>query len=265
MPRVNQMSKRKSLKIETAEVVYTQPIQDKSHKIIEGRTPHQGEFIRSMHHNALTIATGPAGTGKTACAVGTAVKLYKAEKIDHIVISRPAVPVFEQIGFSPGDTNEKMTPYIMPMKKEFDKFLPKGEFEHLLKAKVIEIVPLCYLQGWNIDGMLIVDECGLLQFAQFKLILTRLCKEGRIVLMGDPAQDGGSGTGRDFESVIRKLEKLNSVGVIRFDASDNQRHQLVNDIQVALNGEPLRDPIRWEDRFRGSANEPLGEDWKLYR
>lgn len=260
------MSRKKPLKIESPEVLYHQPVREKQgYKSFEARTPNQKEFVRSIVANPISIAIGPPGGGKTACAIGMACYLLDKGKIDKIVISRPAVPVFEQIGFEPGNKNEKMLPYIMPMKKEFGKFMPVGEFDRLLKEEVIEIVPLCYLQGWNIDDgqLLIVDECGLLTYPQFSLILSRICKEGRIILMGDPAQDGGTGDGQSFDAVARKLAHLKNVGVTRFTAEDNQRHELVNAIQRILVGSDSRAPIGLEDRLAGYTDgAEMGKEWK---
>lgn len=258
-------SKKKTKAFPSPEVVFHQPVKETSPKDytrVEGRTKNQGDFIKSIIHNTITIAKGNAGSGKTSVAVGTAIHLYKTERVDKIVISRPAVPVYEQIGFAPGDLNEKMTPYIMPMKREFDKYLPKGEFEKLLKDSIIEIVPLCYLQGWNIEGILIVDECALLNFSQYSLILSRVCKNGKIVLIGDPLQDGGNGTGTSLDFVARKLEGLPGIGIVEFDETDNQRHELVNVIQRRLLGAEGRAPMTLEERW--SRDSMWGKEHLLY-
>lgn len=221
------------------------------------------QCIMIDHPESLYLTNNFIPTHNTSLAVGTAVHLYKTERIDKIVISRPAIPVFEAIGFAPGDLNEKMMPYIMPMKKEFDKFLPKGEFEQLMKNGVIEIVPLCYLQGWNIEGILLVDECALLSYAQYSLILSRVCKDGKVVLMGDSAQDGGTGTGEALEAVVKKLDGLSGIGVVRFGPEDNQRHELVNAIQRRLLGANSRPPMTLEDRW--SHDEHWGKEHLFYK
>lgn len=259
------MSKKRPLKIEAPEVLYHQPVQDNTgYTKIVHRTENQAKAIRSIIKNAISILIGPPGSGKTALAVGTAVHLLRKNdpSISKIIISRPAIPVFEQIGFMPGNKDEKMIPYILPMKKEFEKFLPRGEFDKLLRDNVIEIVPLAYIQGWNIeDAILLVDEAALMNFNQFGLVLSRLCEDGKIVLMGDPVQDGGSGTGHALERIATLLDGLDDIGVVRFIAADNQRHKLVNKIQKILLGADSRAPLTLEDRFK---DDYWGQEYKLY-
>lgn len=234
-------------------LLYHQKDTTKEYVRVEGRTENQGRFIKSIIRNPVTLACGAPGTGKTHCAIGTAIHLLKTERVDKIIISRPAVPVFEDIGFQPGTKDEKMLHFIRPMLDALEFFLPKGEPERLIRDKTIEVIPLGFLQGHNIrDGeIMIVDEIGLLKYEQFELILTRICPEGKLILMGDPRQSGGRES--PLNEVISRLDHIDDIGVVYFSEIDNQRHPLVAKIGKAL------------DRTTNSKTSNIpDDDWRIY-
>jgi phosphate starvation-inducible PhoH-like protein len=116
---------------------------------INARNANQKLYLTKLYEEATSIvlAIGPAGTGKTMLAVQFGVKLFQEGKVDRIVVTRPAVSVDEDLGFLPGDLNEKMAPWTRPIFDVLGEYYQKKEIANMLEEGVIEISPLAYMRG----------------------------------------------------------------------------------------------------------------------
>lgn len=149
----------------------------------------QKEAKASILEHSVSFLTGKAGTGKTLLATNVGLDLFFSRDIDKIVITRPTVGT-ENNGFLPGDEKEKMQPWMVPLWDNFTKLYPNREkFEGMEKAKELEIVSLAFFRGRTFnDSVIIVDEFQNLTYHQFKMVVTRLGKNSRMILCGDPDQ-----------------------------------------------------------------------------
>jgi len=202
---------------------------------VQPRTEGQARYIEMIRKHDLTIATGPAGTGKTFLAVATAVESLKAEQIRKIILVRPAVEAGESLGFLPGDLRAKLNPYLRPL---LDSLNDMVDFEHardLMEREVIEVVPLAYMRGRTLnDAFIILDEAQNTTVPQMKMFLTRMGQRSKMVISGDTSQlDLPRGVASGLADAIHRLRKIDGVGVMRLENSDIVRHRLVQQIVEA--------------------------------
>ena len=202
---------------------------------VQPRTEGQARYIEMIRKHDLTIATGPAGTGKTFLAVATAVESLKAEPIRKIILVRPAVEAGESLGFLPGDLRAKLNPYLRPL---LDSLNDMVDFEHardLMEREVIEVVPLAYMRGRTLnDAFIILDEAQNTTVPQMKMFLTRMGQRSKMVISGDTSQlDLPRGVASGLADAIHRLRKIDGVGVMRLENSDIVRHRLVQQIVEA--------------------------------
>ena len=124
---------------------------------------------------------GYAGTGKTMLAVQHGIKLYQDGVVDKIIVTRPAVSVDEDLGFLPGDLNEKMAPWTRPIFDVLGEYYKQADIAEMLKEGVIEISPLAYMRGRTFKNAYIVaDEMQNATVNQMKMLLTRLGEGSKI-------------------------------------------------------------------------------------
>jgi len=190
-------------------------------------------------HTSIVLAIGPAGTGKTMLAVQYGIKLFQEGKVDRIVVTRPAVSVDEDLGFLPGDLNEKMAPWTRPIFDVLGEYYQKKEIANMLEEGTIEISPLAYMRGRTFKNAYIVaDEMQNATVNQMKMLLTRLGEGSKMVVTGDLAQaDRVSDNGLiDFCNLLEQKEYLEHIDIIRFDAKDIERHNAVKEV-LAVYGE----------------------------
>jgi len=129
------------------------------HKVIEGKTRNQRSYLRNIHDNVLTIAVGPAGTGKTYLAVAAAVVALQSHQVERIILTRPAVEAGERLGFLPGDLQQKVDPYLRPLYDALTDMLGVDRLLALMEADHIEVAPLAYMRGRTLnDAFIILDE-----------------------------------------------------------------------------------------------------------
>lgn len=195
------------------------------------KTEKQKEYIRLIKSKILVFALGEAGCGKTRVACSIALEELYNNKIEKIFLTRPVIESGENLGFLPGDLNEKINPYMLPIFNEFQESIEERDFKTLLFDKKIEIVPLAFMRGRTFKrAIVIADEMQNASFKQIKNLLTRLGDDSRIILNGDLTQSdlphhlqGG------FETVVNKLCQgdMDEAGLVVFDRSDIVRHPLV--------------------------------------
>ena len=158
-------------------------------KIIKAKTLNQKRLVESMHKNDMVFAVGPAGTGKTYTGVALAVKALKEKQVKRIILTRPAVEAGENLGFLPGDLNEKLDPYMQPLYDALRDMIPNEKLQAYIEKGTIQIAPLAFMRGRTLDNaFVILDEAQNTTHAQMKMFLTRMGKNAKFLLTGDPGQ-----------------------------------------------------------------------------
>ena len=208
---------------------------------IQARNANQKLYLSKLYaeHTSIVLAIGPAGTGKTMLAVQYGIKLFQEGKVDRIVVTRPAVSVDEDLGFLPGDLNEKMAPWTRPIFDVLGEYYQKKEIANMLEEGVIEISPLAYMRGRTFKNAYIVaDEMQNATVNQMKMLLTRLGEGSKMVVTGDLAQADRLSDNDliDFCKLLEEKEYLEHIDIIQFDAKDIERHNAVKEV-LAVYGE----------------------------
>ncbi len=201
------------------------------------RTPRQVHYVEALRDEALDLifGAGPAGTGKTFLAVAAAVEALKQERVDRIIVTRPAVEAGEKLGYLPGDLAEKVDPYLAPIWDAFRSQMNENDLKARRERRQIEVAPLAFMRGRTLsNAFVIVDEAQNATVLQMKMVLTRLGEGSRMVVTGDPSQvDLVRVDQSGLAHAISILEGLEAVEVIRFATQDVVRHRLVAKIVEA--------------------------------
>lgn len=209
--------------------------QKKQRVFIQARNSNQKIYLQKLQDEAKSIilAIGPAGTGKTMLAVQVGIKLYQEGIVDKIIVTRPAVSVDEDLGFLPGDLNEKMAPWTRPIFDVFQEYYQQKEIARMLEEGVIEISPLAYMRGRTFKNAYIVaDEMQNATVNQMKMLLTRLGEGSKMVVTGDLAQaDRLQDNGLiDFCNLLTDKSSLQYIDIVQFEAKDIERHNAVKEV-----------------------------------
>lgn len=197
-------------------------------KNVKPRSDGQRILMESIAANNLTLAIGPAGTGKTYLAICAAVDALMANKVDKIILSRPAMEAGESLGFLPGDMHEKMAPYLRPLYDALGDRMGGKRVKELLSDGTIEIAPIGFMRGRTLNNaFVVIDEAQNCTYVQLKMILSRLGWNSTMIITGDPNQsdllDGMSG----LAEVAKRLEGQSNIGTVRLAQVDIVRHPLV--------------------------------------
>lgn len=204
-------------------------------KTIVPRSAGQAEYIDLLHHKNLVFALGPAGTGKTYLAAATGVAMLLQEKVDRIIMSRPAVEAGEKLGYLPGDMREKVDPYLRPLYDALYDMLPADHVKKSLEKGEIEVAPLAFMRGRTLaNAYVILDEAQNTTVAQMRMFLTRMGKGSHMVITGDTTQiDLPAGQASGLTDAARVLQGISGIGFINLQAADIVRHPLVGKIVEA--------------------------------
>ena len=204
-------------------------------KHIKAQTENQRKMVSMMQKNDMLFAVGPAGTGKTYTAVALAVKALKEKEVRRIILTRPAVESGENLGFLPGDLKEKLDPYMQPLYDALRDMIPHEKLESYLEKGVIQIAPLAFMRGRTLDNaFVILDEAQNTTHAQMKMFLTRMGKNAKFMITGDPGQiDLPRHTLSGLKEALLVLNNVNGVGIIHLDDKDVIRHRLVKKVIAA--------------------------------
>lgn len=197
-------------------------------KQIRPKSEGQKLLMESIASHNLSLAIGPAGSGKTYLAICAAVEALEAGKVERIILSRPAMEAGESIGFLPGDMHEKMAPYLRPLYDALGDRLGGKRVRQLLEEGTIEIAPVGFMRGRTLNNaFVVIDEAQNCTYAQLKMLLSRLGWNATMVITGDPDQsdllEGISG----LASIAKKLEQVDGIAVVRLSQLDIVRHPLV--------------------------------------
>ncbi|HCR04916.1 MAG TPA: phosphate starvation-inducible protein PhoH [Gemmatimonadetes bacterium] len=203
-----------------------------SRKVISPKSDGQKRYLDAITQSDIVIGIGPAGTGKTYLAVAKAIdELYK-KRVKRIILARPAVEAGENLGFLPGDLQEKVDPYLRPLYDALEDMMPVERMRRAIEDRTIEIAPLAYMRGRTLaDAFVILDEAQNATTAQMKMFLTRLGLNSRVVITGDKTQvDLPRREESGLLQVERILAGIGGISIVYLDARDVIRHRLVKDI-----------------------------------
>jgi len=203
-----------------------------SRRVISPRSEGQRRYVEAIDSFEIVISIGPAGTGKTYLAVAKAVEALYRKRVRRIVLARPAVEAGENLGFLPGDLQEKVDPYLRPLYDALEDMMPPERVRRALDDRTIEIAPLAYMRGRTLsDAFVILDEAQNATRAQMKMFLTRLGLNSRVVITGDKTQiDLPNRADSGLLQVENILRNVNGIALVYLDAVDVIRHRLVKHI-----------------------------------
>jgi phosphate starvation-inducible PhoH-like protein len=201
-------------------------------KVIKARTVNQARLVESIQTNDLVFAVGPAGTGKTYTGVAMAVKALKNKEVKRIVLTRPAVEAGENLGFLPGDLKEKLDPYMQPLYDALRDMIPIEKLSSYIEKGTIQIAPMAFMRGRTLDdAFVILDEAQNTTHNQMKMFLTRMGKNTKFVITGDPGQiDLPRRVISGLKEALLILSDVKGIDVIRLDGRDVIRHKLVKKV-----------------------------------
>ncbi|MCR9182272.1 MAG: PhoH family protein [Flavobacteriaceae bacterium] len=204
-------------------------------KKVKAITVNQRKLVDLMRKNDMVFAVGPAGTGKTYTGVALAVKALKEKQVKRIILTRPAVEAGENLGFLPGDLKEKLDPYMQPLYDALRDMIPHETLASYIEKGVVQIAPLAFMRGRTLDNaFVILDEAQNTTHAQMKMFLTRMGKNAKFMITGDPGQiDLPRRVISGLKEALLVLKDVKGVGIIFLDDKDVIRHRLVKEVIAA--------------------------------
>ncbi|OIN86814.1 MAG: phosphate starvation-inducible protein PhoH [Alphaproteobacteria bacterium CG1_02_46_17] len=202
---------------------------------VKPRTDGQRDLMEAIKSHNLTMAIGPAGSGKTYLAISAAVEALEAGEVERIILSRPAMEAGESLGYLPGDMHEKMAPYLRPLYDALGDRMGGKRVRQLLEEGTIEIAPVGFMRGRTLNNaFVVIDEAQNCTYQQLKMLLSRLGWHSTMVVTGDPDQsdllEGMSGLG----DVAKRFEAIENIAVVRLKSEDIVRHPLVAEMLDVL-------------------------------
>lgn len=201
-------------------------------KGIKPKTLGQKRYIDSIRKNDIVFGIGPAGTGKTYLAVAMAAQAFKNKEVNRIILTRPAVEAGENLGFLPGDLQEKVDPYLRPIYDALFDILGYENYLRYMEKGMIEVAPLAYMRGRTLDNAyVILDEAQNTTNEQMKMFLTRLGYGSKAIVTGDITQiDLPRGKDSGLKTISKILENVEGIDLVYLSKYDIVRHPLVQRI-----------------------------------
>ena len=217
---------------------------------VKAKTIGQKRYVDSVLKNTVTIGVGPAGTGKTYLAVAAAVAAFRDKKVNHIILTRPAVEAGERLGFLPGDLQSKVDPYLRPLYDALFDMLGAETYQKYLERGNIEVAPLAYMRGRTLDdSFIILDEAQNTSREQMKMFLTRMGFGSKVVITGDVTQiDLPADKTSGLKEAIRVLKNVEGIGICELTDQDVVRHVMVQRIIKAYDDYYARNERRREKK-----------------
>lgn len=203
------------------------------------RTQGQAEYVNLLQTHDMVFCTGSAGSGKTYLAVAEALRLILTHKKSKLIITRPVVEAGESLGFLPGDLEDKIDPYLRPLRDAMETILPPESVRRLFEAGIVEVAPLAYMRGRTLNNaVVILDEAQNTTCAQMKMFLTRMGENTKVFVTGDPSQiDLPKKLESGLMHSISILHKIEDIGFMELTAEDVVRNPLVKKIVKAYENE----------------------------
>jgi phosphate starvation-inducible PhoH-like protein len=201
-------------------------------KKILAKTSNQKKIVTLIKANDLVFVIGPAGTGKTYVSVALALKALKNKSIKKIIITRPVVEAGENLGFLPGDLQEKIDPYLRPIYDALQDMLPINKIKKYIENKTIEIAPIAYMRGRTLkNAFILLDEAQNTTPSQLKMFLTRLGPNSKMIVTGDISQiDLLKHQQSGLIDAIKRFKNINGIEFTTLDNTDVLRHSIVKRI-----------------------------------
>jgi phosphate starvation-inducible PhoH-like protein len=226
------LSVKKNIEFKESNVKSFKQLIKTPRKSVIARSEKQSDYIEALKENDITMALGPAGTGKSFLAVSVAVTLLMEKKIDRVILSRPAVEAGEKLGFLPGDMKEKVDPYLRPLYDALYELFGADKIDKKIETGEIEIAPLAFMRGRTLKNCFaILDEAQNATETQIKMFLTRIGENSKLVVNGDPSQvDLINKAHSGLVKSKNILKNINEIEIIEFDHNDVVRHPLVSKI-----------------------------------
>ncbi|MDR2472978.1 MAG: PhoH family protein [Tannerella sp.] len=204
-------------------------------KPIMSRSENQQKLVTGFDENDLVFAVGPAGSGKTYIAIALAVRALKNKQARRLILSRPAVEAGEKLGFLPGDTKDKLDPYLQPLYDALQEMIPSARLKEYIESNTIQIAPLAFMRGRTLnEAVIILDEAQNTTVQQIKMFLTRLGTNAKMIVTGDTTQIDLPPTAQSgLVHAMKLLEHVPGIARIKFTKKDIVRHKLVQRIVEA--------------------------------
>ena len=202
---------------------------------VKPKTLGQKAYVDAIREKMIVFGVGPAGTGKTYLAVAMAVNAFKNKEVQKIILARPAVEAGENLGFLPGDLQQKVDPYLRPLYDALHELMGADSYQRLAERGTVEVAPLAFMRGRTLsDAFIILDEAQNATSEQMKMFLTRLGANSRCIVTGDVSQ---TDLPRDKKSglmeAVNVLRNVEGVAIVELTARDVVRHELVQRIVQA--------------------------------
>jgi phosphate starvation-inducible PhoH-like protein len=198
-------------------------------KAILPKTHTQSIYVDAIKNNDIVFGIGPAGTGKTYLAMAMALAHLKANRVNKIILTRPAVEAGEKLGFLPGGIAEKVDPYLRPLYDALYDMVDYDKASYMLERNIIEIAPLAFMRGRTLnDAFIILDEAQNSTKEQMKMFLTRIGFGSKVVITGDITQiDLPRREQSGLVEAVRVLQGIEGIGFVWFKDEDVVRHPIV--------------------------------------
>ena len=225
--------------------------------VVKPKSANQRKLVEASLKNDLVFALGPAGTGKTYIAVALAVRALKNREVKRIIITRPAVEAGENLGFLPGDLQEKLDPYLRPIYDALSDMVPPEKLKFYQETRVIEIAPLAYMRGRTLhDAFVLLDEAQNTTEEQIKMFLTRMGPNSKVIITGDQTQvDLPKRQKSGLREAIQVLKDVKGIGMVYLGGKDVIRHKLVKSIIEAYDKAESQKFSREDEDKRGKGPE----------
>lgn len=209
---------------------------------VNAKSDNQRKLISTIKNKQLTLVSGPPGCGKTFIACATSLNLLKEQKYRKIYLVKSVTSLKdEEIGYLKGTMQEKMEPFMFSFMGNIEKIIGKEKMGNLVKSNIIEVIPIAYLRGVTLDGIIIVDECQNISVQNMRTILSRLGENSKMILMGDENQiDKKDKNDSALQFLMRNFEDIEEIGMIKLTHKDQQRNPIITKIEKRF--EELQNP-----------------------